>query len=130
LFALAGCFAEFLPLDCPATDPALDNSGDAEPLASVHPSSPPSFPRSKWTEVLCNCLLLSGPEDVRFSAPADFGLLTSTCDLLRRRETCDEFFFSDVVEPLRDNLGSDPLRFMGAASGLVAADIERRCVFV
>src|SRR5271167_3084886 len=86
-----------LPLDCPPTEPERDNSGEAEPLASVHPSSWPSFPKSNCTEVLFKPLLLFTPgcEVDRFKAPAALGLLTSTCDLGRLSETCDKFFFSD-----------------------------------
>lgn len=136
LVALAGGLAEDLPLDCPAAEPDRDSSGDAEPLASVHASSAASsaasFPRSKWTEVLLRPWLLSTPgwDDDRFNAPADLCLLTSACDRLRLRETCDEFFFSDVVEAWREeSFGSDPLRFIGGLSGLVAVESERRWPF-
>lgn len=47
--ALAGSLADDLPLERPAIEPVRDKLGDADPLASVHPSpsSLPSLPMSK-----------------------------------------------------------------------------------
>jgi len=57
-FAALAAFADERPDDAPATEPERERFGDAEPLASVQPSScsspSPSVPRSKCTLMRCN----------------------------------------------------------------------------
>lgn len=124
--ALAGGLAELRPEEAPATELARESDGEAEPLASVQPSSWSSplvvvFARSKCTLDLLWWLILVWLAE-RFMAVATLAaFLTSPCDLLRRRVLGR---VAAVVSP-RGNLGSSMPSIVGVV-GLPGVDVWRR----
>lgn len=125
--ALAGGLADERPEEAPATELARDRDGEAEPLASVQPSSWSSpfvvVARSKCTLDLLWWLMLVWLAE-RFIAVATLAFLTSPCDLLRRRVLGR---VGAVVSP-RGNLGSSMPSIVGVV-GLPGVDVwRRRCL--
>lgn len=103
-------------------EPARERFGEAEPLASVHPSSASSasaLPRSKCTLLrwdFCTLVWLA----LRRMPPAVPRVLrTSVCDLFRLRFACDPVFGSVSTETSRLSFGSEPTRLTGLRAGLV-----------